>query len=224
MTDDAAHEFGLNGKQLVFLFMAVTIVAVAVFLCGVMVGRGVQASRASLIGSDEAVDPTASVVPPPATATTSRGETSPANNEKLTYPERLNANTLPPEVMGEPATPPATPKTAEPVGGSLVPVEEKKERFTTPVSTLEARADEAGTGADRAYVVQVAAVRGRAAAERMATLLAGKGYDAYVTDPSASAPVLFRVRVGRFSGRRDAEVVASRLEKEEQFKPWITRQ
>ena len=223
MTDDAAHEFGLNGKQLVFLFMAVTIVAVVVFLCGVMVGRGVQASRASLIGSDGVVDPTAYVAPPPAAATRSSGGASPAALENLTYPPRLAANTLPPEVLKEPAAPPATPETAEPVVESLAPVEERKERSTTPVSTAAAGAGDAGTGADRAYVVQVAAVRGRAAAERMATQLAGKGYDAYVTDPSAAAPVLFRVRVGRFSDRRDAEAVASRLEKEEHFKPWITR-
>jgi hypothetical protein len=31
------------------------------------------------------------------------------------------------------------------------------------------------------------------------------------------------VRVGSFKTRRDAEVVASKLQQEEQFKPWITR-
>jgi cell division septation protein DedD len=212
MTDDAAHEFGLNGKQLVFLFMAVTIVAVVVFLCGVMVGGGVQASRAGLLGFDGVVDPTAYVAPPLAVVTTSSGGASPATHEGLTYPELL-----------EPAAPPATTETAEPVVGSLDPVEDKKERATTPVSTSEARAGDVVTGADRMYVVQVAAVRGRAAADRMATRLVDKGYTAYVADPSAATPVLFRVRVGRFADRRDAEAVASRLEKEEQFKPWITR-
>ena len=218
MTDDAAHEFGLNGKQLVFLFMAVTIVAVVVFLCGVMVGGGVQASRAGLLGFDGVVDPTAYVAPPLAVVTTSSGGASPATHEGLTYPTRL----VPPEVL-EPAAPPPTTETAEPVVGSLDPVEDKKERATTPVSTSEARAGDVVTGADRMYVVQVAAVRGRAAADRMATRLVDKGYAAYVADPSAATPVLFRVRVGRFSDRRDAEAVASRLEKEEQFKPWITR-
>ena len=37
------HEIQLSGKQLVFLFMATTIVAVVIFLCGVQVGRGVEA-------------------------------------------------------------------------------------------------------------------------------------------------------------------------------------
>jgi hypothetical protein len=31
------------------------------------------------------------------------------------------------------------------------------------------------------------------------------------------------VRVGKFSTRREAESVAARLQKEEQFKPWVTR-
>jgi cell division septation protein DedD len=52
--------------------------------------------------------------------------------------------------------------------------------------------------------------------------LTGKGYPAFVTTPAGAANV-FRVRVGKYSDRREAESVAGRLEKEEQFKPWITR-
>ena len=40
--DDGFHEIQLNGKQLVFLGMATTLVSVVVFLCGVLVGRGVK--------------------------------------------------------------------------------------------------------------------------------------------------------------------------------------
>ena len=41
--DDGFHEIQLNGKQLVFLGMATTLVSVVIFLCGVLVGRGVRA-------------------------------------------------------------------------------------------------------------------------------------------------------------------------------------
>ena len=44
-TDDGFHEIQLNGKQLVFLFMAATVVSVVIFLCGVLVGRGVRTER-----------------------------------------------------------------------------------------------------------------------------------------------------------------------------------
>src|SRR5437899_5782523 len=43
--DDGFHEIQLNGKQLVFLFMAATVVSVVIFLCGVLVGRGVRTER-----------------------------------------------------------------------------------------------------------------------------------------------------------------------------------
>jgi hypothetical protein len=31
------------------------------------------------------------------------------------------------------------------------------------------------------------------------------------------------VRVGKFTTRREAETVAAKLQKEEQFRPWVTR-
>ncbi|HEV3483853.1 MAG TPA: hypothetical protein VG106_00485, partial [Vicinamibacterales bacterium] len=46
LNDDAFHEIQLSGKQLVFLFMATTVVSVFIFLCGVLVGRGVRAEKA----------------------------------------------------------------------------------------------------------------------------------------------------------------------------------
>jgi len=46
MADDHFHEIQLSGKQLVFLFMAATVVSVVIFLCGVLVGRGVRAGDA----------------------------------------------------------------------------------------------------------------------------------------------------------------------------------
>lgn len=73
--------------------------------------------------------------------------------------------------------------------------------------------------AGRGFVVQVAAVRQRAEADTIARRLSGKGYRAFVTTSGAN----FRVRIGKFNDRREAESVAGRLEREERFKPWITR-
>jgi cell division protein FtsN len=36
-------------------------------------------------------------------------------------------------------------------------------------------------------------------------------------------PTMYRVRIGKFKTKREAETVAARLQKEEQFKPWVTR-
>ena len=45
--EDGFHEIQLSGKQLVFLFMATTVVSVVIFLCGVLVGRGVKGDTVS---------------------------------------------------------------------------------------------------------------------------------------------------------------------------------
>jgi len=63
----------------------------------------------------------------------------------------------------------------------------------------------------------------RSEAEAIAKRLTSKGYSAYVLAPASGTPSVFRVRVGKFSTRREAETVAARLQKEEQFKPWVTR-
>ena len=69
MSDEGFHEIQLNGKQLVFLFMAATVVSVVIFLCGVMVGRGVRAERGPEAVADAATpapQTTAPEAPPPA--------------------------------------------------------------------------------------------------------------------------------------------------------------
>ena len=58
MSDEGLHEIQLNGKQLVFLFMTATVVAVVIFLCGVMVGRGVPAQRGTPVLAADGSDPT----------------------------------------------------------------------------------------------------------------------------------------------------------------------
>lgn len=55
----------------------------------------------------------------------------------------------------------------------------------------------------------------------MVKRLSDKGYAAYVEQPKGTR--LFRVRVGTFRTRRDAQAIADKLQKEEKFKPWVTR-
>ena len=69
--DDGFHEIQLNGKQLVFLFMAATVVSVVIFLCGVLVGRGVRAERGTIaLAAAMHEAPTPDVAPAAPAATT----------------------------------------------------------------------------------------------------------------------------------------------------------
>jgi cell division septation protein DedD len=71
--------------------------------------------------------------------------------------------------------------------------------------------------------VQLAALNSRSEADAMAKRLTARGYEAYVLQPAGGAPAIYRVRIGKYGTRREAESVAARLEKEGQFKPWVTR-
>jgi cell division protein FtsN len=72
-------------------------------------------------------------------------------------------------------------------------------------------------------VVQVGAYRAREPAEEFRRSLSAAGYDAYVTAVSTDdGTVRYRVRVGSFSSRSDAEKTASRLKAERSLNPFVT--
>ena len=216
--DDGFHEIQLNGKQLVFLFMAATVVSVVIFLCGVLVGRGVRAGRGAEAEQTELSPPAPMPAAYPAGTTTGEpvsDTASPPAVDDLSYFNRLERQAPLPEEL--PA--PAARDTAAAAAGRQAPV-------AKAVATVEPRAAAAETNAVQSaqgYAVQLAALNSRTEAEAMAKRLLTKGYAAYVLAPAGGTPAVYRVRVGTFPSRREAETVAARLEQEERFKPWITR-
>ena len=217
MSDDSVREIQLNGKQLVFMFMTVTMAAVVIFFCGVMVGRGVDTTRAASLAelpSEATVDPT-STLQAPAAPTTDTATGAPVSTQddlkELTYARRLEAPEPPPEPAVEPVVVPVPAIATAPARPTVTPATARE----SDSPSTEPRGD--------GFVVQVAAVRSRGEADTIAKRLASKGFPSFVSTPSANAPRVFRVRVGKYQNRREAENVARRLEKEEQFKPWITR-
>ncbi len=231
-SDDGLREIQLNGKQLVFLFMAVTVVSVVIFLCGVLVGRGVQGRVAT-------AEPTAvqEVEPPPdaSAAAPAAPPSGPTKPDDLAYPKRLAASGPDEERLvassdgarKAPSTTSATPAPVAPVrraapgplpgpGAAALPSADAT-LGKSPADPIPA--EPKGDG----IAIQVAALRGRAEADAVVARLKSKGYAAYLVPASAGQPPGFRVRVGKFKSRIEAEKVAARLEREEQFKPWITR-
>jgi cell division septation protein DedD len=217
MSEQGVREIQLNGKQLVFMFMTATVAAVVIFLCGVMVGRGVNTTRASAaaaVTTAPTVDPTA--------AQTSRASSTDASSaapvssqedlKELTYAKRLEA----PEPPPEPAV--------EPVVASPVPAIAEQPKVERPQAVAAASKEfDPGAPQGNGFVVQVASLKSRGEADAIAKRLSSKGFPSFVTTPGSSGPKVFRVRVGKYADRREAETVARKLEKEEQFKPWITR-
>jgi cell division septation protein DedD len=130
----------------------------------------------------------------------------------LSYAERLgSAEPAKEQLKSAPAPAPTpTPKAEAPP--------------STPASSpVSSSASSTGEPAGAGFAIQVAAMREKDEADTIVKRLSGKGYPAYVVTPAKGAPLMFRVRVGKFKERSEADSVAARLEKEEQFKPWIVR-
>ena len=225
--DEGFHEIQLNGKQLVFLFMAGTVVAVVIFLLGVFVGRGVRSqvgdSDPLAIATEGA--PQALEIPPVASA---GGGAAPTTSKlDLTYAEQL-AGKAPRETLGEeprraaaapPVTPPATAERSAPAAAPPSSTAASAPAPKPAAAAPSVATEPAGDG----FAIQLAALAKRDEAETIVRRLTQKGYSAYVMPPAAGAPSVYRVRVGKFKERREAESVSTRLQKEEQFKPWIVR-
>ena len=221
--DDGFHEIQLNGKQLVFLFMAATVVSVVIFLCGVLVGRGVRSVRGGVADvtplstvAESNPQQTAPVHVTPAGSDPTRAAPPPAVDD-LTYFNRLETSSAAKEQL-KPAPDVAATRPAAPVQGPPVSPKEVTRSPDDPVAE-SAPPEPAGPG----FAVQIAALNVRGEADAIAKRLSSKGYAAYVLSPTDGTPAVYRVRIGKFPTRHEAETVAAKLQKEEQFKPWVTR-
>jgi cell division septation protein DedD len=250
IADDGFHEIQLSGKQLVFLFMATTIVSVVIFLCGVLVGRGVRNERATETADAALTTPApapaaAPASPPPATSAQAQVPTpvteqaaaqpaatpaeppSPPADDELTYRKRLESEKAPAEKLKAQGTTARSDARPQPVNPETVRPEPTSPSRSAPTATAaKAAADvPAASGARQGrWVVQLVALRDRGAASSIVQRLSGKGYPAFIVNPAGSTPnQVFKVQVGRYNDRGEAEQVARRLEKEEKFNPWISR-
>ena len=213
----------LSDKHIVFVLMTATVAAVVVFLFGVFVGRGVREVKGPM--TDEGMTASADVVPDAAVPDTAvaDGAARPATGGApvpLSYPERLGKTPpaeqvipAPPPVGDRPGdrAPPDVP--AEPVSAAAV-----------PSAGAPATARPGAPGADAPYTVQVAAVKRRDEAEAIVKRLKANGYDAYVFVPEGDQLGVFRVRIGAFKDKRQADQLAERLlSKDKRYTPWVTR-
>ncbi len=206
-TEDGFHEIQLSGKQLVFLFIVTTSVVVGVFLFGVLVGRGAREPRANDAVSSASAPPEAS---PMADSAPPAGDPPPVALEE-------DAQPVPPSISEGSGPPPATPAAPpESAGNAPAPA---------PVPSPKDRAsDVPESGTPGIWLVQVIATREQADAASLAKRLEAKGYPAFLVSPSPGArQPFYKVQVGRYKDRSEAEQVSQRIKKEEKFQSWILR-
>lgn len=226
MAEQQFREIQLSGKQLVFLFMTSVALAVGVFLLGVSVGRGVQASVG---GATDSLGEAASVAPPAELPPPT--ELSPADTA---YHNSLQGTTTPPaepEPVSEPVADdddaaeaaaeepaPAQARPAPPTTTTTVP---PRPAPTTVPAATSATTKPVPAPAANGWFLQVGAYRSRENADRQAQQLSASGFAASVAPPLAGG--LFRVRVGPFAERAEAVRVQGRLRSEEGLASSLTR-
>jgi cell division septation protein DedD len=230
------YEVQLNNKQLVFFFMAAVAISVVVFLCGVMVGRGVRDATLAAGGNSILSKP-----PVGESGRSMKTTVPPADvRRELDFPKRLEAEKVDAE-MQSPASNPEqlvasvtkSKKTRKATGASAgagsmseaskeASAKPKKSRPTSTRPPRTASPDPGVIGGERgAFTIQVVALRTQEAAASLVKRLNEASYRAYL-EPGGSAG-LYRVRVGRFGSRVEAEQVAVQLREVEKFKPYITQ-
>jgi cell division protein FtsN len=231
MPEQEVHEIQLNGKQLVFMFMAATVVSVVIFLCGVMVGRGVRQPVTTLtLNPETAVDPTTQIESATSAPAPTGDSTAAPVQENLTYAERLESVSAPDDTFKPPPPaekPQVAPAIAEPAPTKVVAAREtssakravpEKAAATTQPTVQRAKFVEPGS---KGYAVQVMAFVTPGEAEALAARLQKKGYPAFVTRTDGAAPAKYRVRVGKYDKLSDAQAIFQRLKREEHFAPWL---
>jgi cell division septation protein DedD len=252
--DDGFREIQLNGKQLVFVFMAFTVVVVVIFLCGVLVGRGVRTARGSeavataTTGVEEIRSVPGDARPPtvvqPGDDPTKALPPAPPAGDAVRGPELAKAALVKPEATEAPGSPgiPGPPGAVDSKSAVRPKPEATEARVVERVPPKAAATKSVPSGsmaaaskatsvkaagglpaaddARQGWVIQVAAVRTRSEADGLAKSLGAKGYTAFVLSGNAN---VFRVRVGGYKSKRDAEAVAAKLRREERINPWVTR-
>ncbi len=190
---------GTGGGALVVFVTACLAVLALTFLLGVLVGRQ-WAHRASADSARVAGAPASPGPRSRARRLSEREAEEPASQiqEKLTFYQTLTA----PLTAGPPPAPPRT--------------RAESARGPAPVSA-PARP---GAVDDAGYTIQVAAFRSRAQADKLRETLGG---EAYVAEIGAGRGAPFRVRVGSFTSRAEAEARAVRLRTELSLGAFVTQ-
>jgi cell division protein FtsN len=125
-------------------------------------------------------------------------------------PEAPAAAAKPPKA----ADAPPAPRPARPANPPAPPARSGPAQVATATSTTDAGA----------WTVQVSAFRSRALAEELRSRLATRGFDAFVSPAmSEDGRPRYRVRVGSYTARSDAERAAADLRGERGLSPMVTR-
>ena len=203
---------GLSARQLILFFFAGVAVCAVFFALGFLVGYN---ERAPTVAADtERVTPPSDIPP---TVKPPMGSAKPAAKSAATGSSAKAEEPLSEEVISSP-----------PARGQAVPARGARAASTAGTPSTESSGAAAESRAGRqagvkdSLAVQVVASSSRQDAAALVGVLKGRGYSAFLLTPAEarSGDKLFRVEVGPFSSRAEAEKARRKLA-DEGFKPFI---
>ncbi|MBI4536268.1 MAG: SPOR domain-containing protein [Ignavibacteriae bacterium] len=155
------------------------------------------------------------IQPPPVTEET--GIPEPSVSETPAKTPTPTPTTPEPKVVPPTGTTPTTPepKVVPPTGATPTPTPKP---ITPPVEKQKALPP-SGIGN---YTVQMSSWMKKSSAEEEVARLARAGYDAYVQEALVDGDPWYRVRVGRYGNRQDAQEAASKLKGLSESTIWVT--
>ena len=217
--DSLRGDKGLSARHLVLVFLGGVALCGVFFSLGFLVGYNERSARMAPVTERVA---TPATIPP--TVNTPL-ETAPVRSSGAAPSTTSVPPPLAPIEASAPASPPSeqkpvtAPGTAPPLTAPQ-PSPAKAEREPEPgaTATPPAAVGEVGVG----FTVQVVASRTKQDAEALVKILEGRGYPVFLVTPeyAHANDNLYRVQVGPFTSKDDAEKVRTKLT-QEGFKPFI---
>ena len=185
------YEIQLSTPHLVLAFIGATVVGVMVFWLGIVVGRG-QTGPSGADGWQAAVSAEDAV------------------EEAYDFYEAVNEPTVQPQVPGEslepgdeqqdPASAPRF-ESADPVDKKRAPVAVESPAGSTETDSL----------LPNGWIVQVRSTPVKTDADSLQSALAESGLPAFVVSAEVDGVLMYRVRVGPYRSKEEADIVEAKL-------------
>jgi len=217
------YEIALTNRQVVVAFVILLICLMGTFFAGVWVGRGeVQAAAPATpveTTGDDGIEPLDFF---------GGGEGAAAQ------PATDQAATDQPAAAQQPATPQPSPRREPPAsdaaGGegaalpaTAAPLPSGQADAAPPPTTPPARSVPAAGAPVEGPVVQVFSSADREQAQKVRDRLVDGGQPAYLSPVEVEGRTMYRVRIGPFRDRGEAEKVADAVRHEYKYDTWITQ-
>ena len=202
--------------QMVMLGGAFTLASILIFCLGIYVGKGLEQQKLTK-GDDSLVRVPVGPVTSGAAGVSSKPEEKITFYETLTNPLKAESSSADNKKQAK-AAEPAAAKEAEKTPDKV------KEKTDGPKAAKKAepeKKDDANDAEEKsetnAWTVQVNAFPDERSAQIWVDRLKKKGYKAYITEITNRGKTWYRVRVGRYSTRQEAEAAEDVLKSKENF-------